>query len=174
MKKLVSFFVCQLASLIACQLISAVEICRSPEDAARQTLALEGYELCKSEVKEWEQYSIHKEVQLADVQQLADAFRAQVAKDTDTINQLKVLALKPEPKFKILLDPYLYAEGRVMGTSEIARAGIGLDILRWKGLFVYGKAEACLSGRQGSIQEVSTKQQGNFGIYGGLRWHPFR
>lgn len=161
-----SFFLAIVLFLIAGN-VYAIEICRSPEDAAKQALALKGYEICKAEVVEWRQYSEDKETQLANVQKLSDAYKEQVSRDDKTINELRTLALMPEPKFKIVLAPYLYAEGRFMGTSDIARAGIGLDILRWKGFFVYAKVE-------GSIKEVSTKQQGDVGIYGGARWYPFR
>lgn len=152
-----------LSMLVTAPQSRAVELCRSTEDAARQTVALEGYELCKAEVAEWQQYSIHKETEITAKDQIIDTLKEQVANDEKTIQELKMLSLKVEPKFRLLLSPVLYTEIRTLGTlsADLIRGGVKMNILKAWGLTFYGKAE-------GSYRD-DTKSTG-FGVYAGAEW----
>ena len=143
--------------------VKAAEICLSEQDASRLALEYERGQICKAEVAEWEQYSFHKEQEIAAKEKLITAYKEQIAKNEKTIQGLKTLALKPTPKFKVLLSPALYIEVRAPGSlsSDLIRGGVKLDVLRAWGMTLYGKAE-------GGYRDDSRTT--GFGVYAGAEW----
>lgn len=152
-----------MAVAVSCGRAEAAEICLSEQDASLLILEYERGQICKVEVVEWEQYSLHKEQELQAANKLADLYKEQVVTNEQTIQGLRALASKPEPKLKILLSPALYIEARVLGstTSDFMRGGVKLDILKAWGAMFYAKAEANYRDDARTI---------GFGAYVGVEW----
>lgn len=88
--------------------------------------------------------------------------------DTET-GENKLMASEVRSKFRIIFDPALYAEVKIIGSpdADIARMGIKLGLIRINGnIDIYTKGE--VSSRR------DYQYQTGYGVYGGVEWHPLK